>query len=192
VRASREVSSLLEEVAGGAARLSAIVQALKSYSYLDRAPEQNVDVRRGLDDTLLLLKAKLGGVEVVREYDPELPTIEALGAELNQVWTNLIDNAAAAVSERAGADARIVIRAAPGDNSVVVEIEDNGTGIKPEHRERIFDAFFTTKGPGAGTGLGLDISFRIVVHEHGGNLELVESQPGRTVFRVELPLELKK
>jgi signal transduction histidine kinase len=107
------------------------------------------------------------------------------------VWTNLIDNAAAAVQDKAGSDARIVIRANAGDDSIVVEIEDNGTGIKPEHRERIFDSFFTTKAPGEGTGLGLDISFRIVVHEHGGNLELVDSEPGRTVFRVELPRALR-
>lgn len=187
VRASGEVSSLLGEVAQGAARLSAIVQALKSYAYLDRAPEQTVDVRQGLDDTLLLLAGRLTGIDVVREYEPELPSIEAVGSELNQVWTHLIDNAAAAVQARVGADARIVIRARPGDDSVVVEVEDNGTGIPPEHRERIFDAFFTTKPPGAGAGLGLDMSFRVVVHEHRGILELVHSEPGRTLFRVELP-----
>jgi signal transduction histidine kinase len=186
--AAGEVRGLLREVTEGAARLSAIVRALKSYSYLDRAPVQSVDVGTGLDDTLLILKSKLSGIDIVREYAADLPLIEAAGSELNQVWTNLVDNAADAVRSSGRQDGRVIVRARAEGDALVVEVEDNGTGVPAEHRERVFDSFFTTKSPGSGTGLGLDISFRIVVQEHGGSLELAHSEPGRTVFRVELPL----
>ncbi len=190
VRASTDVRGLLHEVSEGSTRLSAIVQALKSYSYLDRAPEQSVDVRVGLDDTLLLMESTLAGIAIVRQYDAELPTIEALGSELNQVWTHLIDNAAAAVRASEDADGRIFVRASTTRDEIVVEVEDDGVGIPPDHQERIFDAFFTTKPPGSGTGLGLDICSRVVV-EHGGSLTLVHSEQGRTVFRVALPLDTR-
>ncbi len=183
---SVEIHGLLREVEEGAARLSAIVGALKSYSYLDQAPVQDVDVHRGIEDTLLILKGKLTDIAIVRDYDPGLPLIEAYGSELNQVWTNLIDNAADALADADEAP-QIILRTRPGDGTVVVEVEDNGPGIPPDVQKRIFDAFFTTKPPGSGTGLGLDIVYSIVVHRHGGDIE-VESEPGRTVFRVSLPV----
>ena len=189
VQASSEVQGLLLEVTEGTTRLSAIVKALKSYSYLDRAPVQPVDVRVGLDDTLLILKSKLAGITIAREYAADLPAIEAQGGELNQVWTNLIDNAADAVRSAGRADGRIALRTLVEGESLVVEVEDNGSGVAPEHRDRVFDSFFTTKPPGSGTGLGLDISFRIVVNAHGGSLQLAHSEPGRTLFRVALPLQ---
>ena len=148
-----------------------------------------MDVTDGLNDTLMLLEHKTKGIEVLREYADDLPVIEALGGELNQVWTNLIDNAVYAIGEADRADGRIVVRAAPADSGVVVEVEDNGPGIPKEIQKRVFDSFFTTKPPGSGTGLGLDISRNIVLQHHGGNLT-VDSEPGRTTFRVELPLRL--
>lgn len=186
VGADHEVSSLLHEVEEGTRRMSAIVRALKSYSYLDQAPMQVVDLVAGLEDTLLILKAKLGPIPVVREYADALPHVEGHGAKLNQVWTNLIDNAIDAVVESGRPDGRVVVRAFPGVESVVVEVEDNGKGLAPGAERRVFDSFYTTKPPGKGTGLGLNISYGIVVHEHRGDIT-VESEPGRTVFRVELP-----
>ncbi len=181
------LAALVREVEEGADRLSTIVRALKSYSYLDQAPVQHVDLTRGIDDTLLILKRKLGDVTVRREYADDLPTIEAYGSELNQVWTNVIDNAADAIHSADMVDGRITIRAFPRADGVVVEIEDNGPGIPPDLQPRVFDSFFTTKPPGSGTGLGLDISRSIVMTRHGGMID-VASEPGRTVFHVELPL----
>jgi signal transduction histidine kinase len=183
--ASAEAISLVREIVEGAERLSAIVGALKGYSHLDRAAVQNVDIRQGIDDTLIILKRKLDGIEVVRDY-PDTPVeLEVFASELNQVWTNLIDNAADALD--GVDDARITIRVARSDGGgVVVEIEDNGPGIPDDVLPRIFDAFFTTKPPGAGTGLGLDISQGIVADRHGGEMG-VESAPGRTRFAVVLP-----
>lgn len=186
VRADHEVSSLIHEVEEGTRRLSAIVRALKSYSYLDQGPVQDVDLTVGIEDTLLILKSKLSDIDVVQEYDEDLPHIQAYGGELNQVWTNLLDNAADAIHEAGGDDGRIVVRAFPAGEEVVVEVEDNGPGIPPESLHRVFDSFFTTKPPGSGTGLGLNITYAIVVHKHRGEIT-VESEPGRTVFRVELP-----
>jgi signal transduction histidine kinase len=180
------LAGLVREVEEGAERLSAIVGALKSYSYLDQAPVQNVDLTRGLDDTMLILKRKLADITVRREYAADLPTIEAYGSELNQVWTNLIDNAADAIHTAEMADGVITIRAQAQDEVVAVEVEDNGPGIPQDIRTRVFDSFFTTKPPGSGTGLGLDISRSIVMTRHGGLID-VTSEPGRTVFRVELP-----
>jgi signal transduction histidine kinase len=169
----------------GARRLSGIVRALRSYSYLDRAPVQDVDVVRGIEDTLTLLGHVTAGVRVVRDMDSALPPIVALGSELNQVWTNLIQNACDAL---AGIEEpTLTMRALRDGDRVVVEVEDNGPGIPPNVQERVFDAFYTTKAPGQGTGLGLQISHRIVVLEHRGELTLT-SQPGRTVFRVRLPI----
>ena len=173
------------EIAEGAVRIAEIVRALRSYSYLDRAPVQDVDVVGGIEDTLVLLGNVTRGVRIVREYEPGLPTITAVGGELNQVWTNLIANACDAL---AGASApRLTLRAARRDQDVVVEVEDNGRGIPSEVQGRVFDAFYTTKPPGQGTGLGLQISYRIVALEHGGDLTF-ESEPGRSTFRVALPI----
>ena len=173
------------QIAEGARRLSDVVGALRSYSYLDRAPVQDVDVVRGIEDTLVLLGHAARGVRVVREFDPDLPRIVALGSELNQVWTNLIHNACDALE--GSSDPTLTLRAFAEGDSVVVEVEDDGPGIPPAAQQRVFDAFFTTKPPGRGTGLGLQISYRIVVLEHRGDLTL-SSVPGRTVFRVTLPV----
>ena len=189
ISAAQEQLGLVHQIEEGTRRMSAIVKALKSYAYLDQAPVQNVDITAGLDDTLMLLEHKTKGIEVVREYVDGLPAIEALGGELNQVWTNLIDNAVYAIGESDREDGRIVVRAFTTDSGVVVEIEDNGPGIPDEIQKRVFDSFFTTKPPGSGTGLGLDISRNIVIQHHGGNLT-VDSEPGRTTFKVELPLRL--
>jgi signal transduction histidine kinase len=172
-------------VAGATRRLSDIVSVMVSHSYLDQAPVQDVDVVRGIEDTLVLLAHATGGIRVIREYDQELPRITAMGAELNQVWTNLIRNASDAL---AGVDdATLTLRVHGTADGVAVEVEDNGSGIPSELQERVFDAYFTTKPPGQGTGLGLQISYRIVVVEHGGDLTFA-SAPGRTTFRVTLPL----
>jgi signal transduction histidine kinase len=188
IRHEHDVASLLYEVEEGTRRVSAIVGALKSYVYLDQAPVQAVDLAKGIEDTMLILKAKLSGIEVRTEFAEDLPTIEGRGGELNQVWTNLLDNAAYAVDESGRPDGEIVIRAFGSNGSTIVEVEDNGVGIPPENLHRVFDSFFTTKPPGSGTGLGLQITHSIVVDGHGGSIS-VQSEPGRTVFRVELPTE---
>ena len=185
--AAHDQVAMLHQVEEGTRRMSAIVKALKSYAYLDQAPVQNVDLTAGLEDTLLLLSHKTKGVSVEREYAPDLPTIEALGSELNQVWTNLIDNALYAMESAETTSPQLRLRTMAAAGGVIVEIEDNGPGIPGDIQKRIFDSFFTTKPPGSGTGLGLDISRNIVIYHHGGNLT-VDSEPGRTVFRVELPL----
>ena len=183
--ASHSVDSLVNEIGQGAGRISDIVKALKSYSYLDQAPVQAVDIHEGLDNTLLILRNKLeAGIDVRREYAPDLPKIQAYGSELNQVWTNLIDNAADALEGQG----EITIRTRLDSERVVVEIEDNGPGIPEEIQPRIFDSFFTTKPPGKGTGLGLDISYNIVVQKHRGDVKLF-SEPGKTRFEVWLPLD---
>ncbi|MDJ0923625.1 MAG: ATP-binding protein [Acidimicrobiia bacterium] len=183
-----EADTLVAQIETGATRLSAIVGALKSYSYLDRAETQDVDIRQGLDDTLLILNHKLSEIEVRREYPDQPAAIRAYAAELNQVWTNLIDNAADALVSAGTRDPTITVRVAARDETAVVEIEDNGPGIPDEIVGRVFDAFFTTKPPGSGTGLGLDVSYGIVVHRHRGDIT-VDSVPGRTTFRVELPVD---
>jgi signal transduction histidine kinase len=189
------VYALLDEVNQGAGRISEIVKAVKSYSYLDQAPVQLVDVHEGIEDTLVILRHKLkGGVNVVKEYAPDLPRIEAYVSELNQVWTNLIDNAIDAMNGQGELRIRTYGQDKSGDggtySEIVVEISDNGPGIPPELQGRIFDAFFTTKEPGKGTGLGLHITYNIVVNRHRGDIK-VESLPGRTTFRVTLPAQLK-
>lgn len=184
--ATAKVETLLGEVRMAGDRISEVVGAVKSYAYLDQAPVQRIDVRRGLDDTLVILRHKLkAGIEVTRDYDPELPEIEAWGSELNQVWTNLIDNAADAMDGRGA----ISIRAEATDGSeVTVTICDTGPGIPPEIAAKIFEPFFTTKPPGVGSGLGLHISHNVVVR-HGGRID-VESEPGHTCFIVSLPVTL--
>ena len=180
------VSELLREINEGAGRMSEIVGALKSYTHLDQAPLQEVDVRKGLEDTLLILKTKLKEIDVELEFE-EVPKIMAYGSELNQVWTNLIDNAADAITTSGTENGTITLRTGADNGTVHVDVEDNGSGIDAADVDRIFDAFFTTKPPGSGTGLGLDISYSIVVHKHRGAIT-VDSEPGRTVFRVELPV----
>jgi signal transduction histidine kinase len=189
LHAAQDQLSMLHQIEEGTRRMAAIVKALKSYAYLDQAPVQNVDVTAGIEDTLLLLSHKAKGVAIDREYATGLPTIEALGSELNQVWTNLIDNALYALGESGTEHPHLTIRTMTTGDGVAVEVEDNGPGIPQDIQQRIFDSFFTTKPPGSGTGLGLDISQNIVVHHHRGSLT-VDSEPGRTVFRVELPLRL--
>lgn len=184
-----DVSNLLVEVAHGASRISDIVKALKSYSYLDQAPVQEVNVEEGLENTLIILRSKLKEIDVQREYDPDLPLIHAYGSELNQVFTNVLDNAADALEGKE--DGRIIIRTRQEADSVVVEIEDNGPGISQEAVSRIFDPFFTTKPPGKGTGLGLNISYNIVVHKHRGDLR-VSSEPGKTCFYISLPINFQE
>ena len=180
------VYSLLEEIAQGTGRIVDLVKALKTYTYLDRAPVQAVDVHEGLDSTLVMLRSKLkGGITVRREYAPDLPRIQAYASELNQVWTNIIDNAADAMEGKG----EIVLRTLREGEWVVVEIDDNGPGIPGTIQPNIFDPFFTTKPPGAGTGLGLNISHNIIVHKHGGTIT-VTSQPGKTRFVIKLPIQL--
>ncbi|MEX2655718.1 MAG: ATP-binding protein [Acidimicrobiia bacterium] len=188
--ADHEARSLLYEVEEGTRRMSAIVRALMSYSYLDRGTVQQVDLEKGIEDTLLILRPKLAGIDVITEFHPDLPQIHARGSELNQVWTNIIDNAAYSIST-SGTGGTVAIRAFPEADGVVVEIEDDGPGFTPEHRERAFDSFFTTKPPGAGTGLGLSITYGIVVDSHHGDIS-IESEPGRTVFRIVLPTTIEE
>jgi signal transduction histidine kinase/predicted CoA-binding protein len=187
--ANHLVWNRLAEISHGAGRISEIVKALKGYSYLDQAPVQDVDVHEGIDSTLVILRHKLkAGIKVTRDYAPDLPRISAWGSELNQVWTNILDNAADALADRIkDGSAEITIRTRREGDFVVVEIGDNGPGIPAEIQERIFEAFFTTKPPGKGTGLGLDISYRIVVHRHRGDIR-VTSRPGQTTFVVKLPI----
>ena len=187
--ATATVETLIGEVRMAGDRISEIVGAVKSYAYLDQAPVQRIDVRKGLDDTLVILrhKLKVGEIEVTRDYDPDLPEIEAWGSELNQVWTNLLDNAADAMDGRGA----ISIRAEqPDTDEVRVTICDTGPGIPPDVASKIFEPFFTTKPPGIGSGLGLHISHQVVVR-HGGRIDL-QTEPGRTCFIVTLPTTLPK
>ena len=180
--ASFTLNRLVEQIESGTSRIAGLVHAVKQYSYMDQAPEQEIDVHEGLENTLVMLHYRLKhGIEVVREYDRSVPRICARGSELNQVWTNLIDNAIDAMSGRG----KLLVRTAAEFGSVLVEIRDNGPGIPPEIRDRIFDPFFTTKPVGEGTGLGLDTVYRIV-QKHRGQIR-VDSEPGRTSFQVRLP-----
>jgi signal transduction histidine kinase len=182
-----ETELLMDEINDSTARISHLVDAAKQYSQLDRAPYQVADVHELLDSTLLMLSGKIGQqIKVVKEYDRTLPRIPAYPAELNQVWTNLIDNAVQAINS-VGGDGTLTVRTALDNDRLLVEFRDTGPGVPPDIRGRIFDPFFTTKPVGEGTGLGLDISWRIVVNKHHGTLQ-VESSPGDTRFQVLLPL----
>lgn len=186
---SFDVMGAIQNGLDGAERISALVQSMKSYSYMDRAAQQHVDIRDGIEDTLRLLTFKLKhGIKVERYYESNLPEILAFGSELNQVWTNLIDNAIDALGEGTpdGAPPKIIIRTCRKGQHLRVEIEDNGPGIPSELKNRIVEPFFTTKPMGKGSGLGLDVVRRIVENRHSGNL-MVESVPGRTCFVVMLP-----
>ncbi len=185
------VAGLLREAEAGLGRVSDLVEAAKSYSNMDRAPLVEVDVNEGIEQTLAVLGYKLGpDVEVAREYDPDLPRITAYGGELNQVWTKLIDNAIDAVSggDDGSGKGQVRLRTTCEGDGVLVEVADDGPGVPEDLQARVFEPFYTTKGVGAGVGLGLDVSYRIVVGRHGGDIRVV-SQPGDTRFQVRLPLE---
>ena len=182
-----ETELLMTEIEDSTTRISNLVGAAKQYSQLDRAPYQVADVHELLDSTLLMLGGKTGDrIKVVKDYDRTLPKIPAYPAELNQVWTNLIDNAVSAINSTGG-EGTLTVRTALVRDQLMVEFRDTGPGVPQEIRSRIFDPFFTTKPVGEGTGLGLDISWRIVVNKHHGTLQ-VESVPGDTRFQVLLPL----
>jgi signal transduction histidine kinase len=179
-----ETELLMNEIEDSTTRVSTLVGAAKQYSQLDRAPYQVIDVHELLDSTLLMLSGKFPpGITVVKDYYAGLPHIPAYAGELNQVWTNLIDNAVSAM----GGSGTLTVRTGMDRDQVFVEFGDTGPGVPPEIRERIFEPFFTTKPVGEGTGLGLDITWRIVVNKHHGGLTL-ESSPGDTRFRVRLPV----
>lgn len=179
------IFSLIEELTRGVSRISAIVQSLKSYSYMDQAPVQSIDIHVGLDNTLVMLQSKIKpGTRIHRHYASDLPCIQAYGSELNQVWTNIIDNALDIVD----GNGEITLRTQNAGSWIIVEIEDNGPGIPAEIQGKIFDPFFTTKPVGKGTGLGLTITYSII-DKHNGKIS-ARSKPGSTVFEVRLPLEL--
>jgi signal transduction histidine kinase len=180
-----ETESLLREILDATTRISELVGAARQYSQLDRAPYRYIDVHEGLDATLVMFGRKLGpdsGITIVKDYDRALPRIPAYPAELNQVWTNIIDNAIDAMGE----SGTLTVRTARADERVRVEFADTGHGIPPEVRKRIFEPFFTTKPVGRGTGLGLDVSYRVIVNRHHGDV-VVHSEPGQTRFQVFLP-----
>jgi signal transduction histidine kinase len=183
IAASVEVATLLNEIESGTSRISDLVRAIKEYTFMDQAPIQNVDIVKSLETTLTIMNHKLKrGVVVQRDYQSVPLLVNSFGSELNQVWTNIIDNAIDAM----GGKGELRVRTYREDDSVVVEIGDNGTGILPEVRSHIFEPFFTTKGVGEGTGLGLDTVQRIV-KKHRGNIQ-VSSKPGDTRFQVWLPV----
>jgi signal transduction histidine kinase len=173
----------LYEIQNTTERISQIVRAMKSYTYLDQAPLLEVDVHEGLENTLVIMEHKLKqGVTIKREYSPDLPHIEAYASELNQVWTNIIDNAVDAMNGKG----EITLRTFTQSDQVIVEIIDDGPGIPKDIQSRIYEPFFTTKPPGQGTGLGLHVTHDIIVNRHHGQL-LMESRPGETRFRIVLP-----
>jgi signal transduction histidine kinase len=183
IAASVEVATLLNEIESSTSRISDLVGAIKEYTYMDQTPVQNVDIVKSLETTLTIMNHKLKhGVVVRREYHKIPLLVNSFGSELNQIWTNLIDNATDAMNGKG----ELIVRTYREDNCVVVEIADNGPGILPEIRSHIFEPFFTTKGVGKGTGLGLDTVQRIV-KKHRGNIQ-VTSKPGDTSFQVRLPL----
>lgn len=175
-------AGLLNEIEQGTRRISELVTAVKGYTYMDQAPVQEVDIHQGLENTVTVMKHKLRNVTLIREYDPHLPQIRARGSELNQVWTNLLDNAIDATN----GEGTLWLITRHENSFVMVEVADDGPGIPPEAQARLFEPFYTTKEVGIGTGLGLDISYRIV-RQHNGTIE-VQSQPGHTRFIVRLPM----
>jgi signal transduction histidine kinase len=182
VASTLAVATLLSEIKESSRRISALVAAVKSYSQMDRASMQRIDVTDGLENTLVMLKHKIPtGVTVVRDYGTDVPPIEAHAGELNQVWTNLIDNALDAV----GGAGTVRLTTRVEQNDVVIEVGDTGPGMPPQVAARAFEAFYTTKDVGKGTGLGLDIAQRIIVERHGGTIT-IDSRPGETVLRVRL------
>jgi signal transduction histidine kinase len=171
------------EITDATGRIGTLVNAARQYSQLDRAPYQPSDLRVLIKSTLTMLSRKLEGIELVKDFDPELPLVPCYPAELNQVWTNIVDNA---VSAMAGSGT-LTVRTRRESDTAVVEISDTGPGIPEEVRPRIFEPFFTTKDVGEGTGLGLDITWRIVVSKHHGDIR-VHTSPSGTTFEIRLPL----
>jgi signal transduction histidine kinase len=178
---------LLNQIEQSTGRIAELVKAVKSYSYMDQSPMQEIDIHEGIESTLTMLGHKLKNVTLNRAFDRSIPHIMAYGSELNQVWTNLIDNAVDAVN----GTGKICVGTCREDNQLVVEIVDNGPGIPPNVQAHMFEPFYTTKAIGSGTGLGLIISNRIVADRHGGEIEF-ESKPGETRFKVRLPLDRKE
>jgi signal transduction histidine kinase len=177
--------SLMQEIGHGTGRITEIVRSLKSYSYVDKAPIQSVDLHKGLNDTLVMMRSQLkAGITVQRDYDENLPPFEAYGSDLNQVWTNLIDNSISSMNGQG----KIIIKTFREDSWAIVQISDTGHGIPEEIQAKIFDPFFTTKPPGEGTGLGLNISHNIIVQKHKGKIS-VNSKPGKTCFEIKLPIK---
>jgi signal transduction histidine kinase len=182
IAATAELANLLNTIENGTSRISSLVQTVKEYTNMDQAPVQNVDVVRSLETTLGILTHRLKPhINVKRDYQPIPLLVNTAGTELNQVWTNIIENAIDAMPGQG----ELQVRTFREDNFVVVEIGDNGSGIPPEIRPHIFDPFFTTKGVGEGTGLGLN-TVQTIVRKHGGNVQ-VDSKPGDTRFQVWLP-----
>jgi signal transduction histidine kinase len=186
LRAMMAGGELLREIEAGSERISELVGAIKRYTHMDKATSKKVDVHEGLNSTLIMLghKLKKGDVELVRDYEKDLPHVCGHAGELNQVWTNLIDNAIDAVDGQG----RITVRTASENGRVLVEVADDGPGIPEAVRKRIFEPFYTTKDVGKGTGLGLDISYRVVVEDHKGDIRVL-SEPGDTRFQVRLPVD---
>jgi signal transduction histidine kinase len=186
LRATMAGDELLREIEGGSARISELVGAIKTFTHMDKAATRKVDVHAGLNSTLIMLghKLKKGDVEVVRDYEKDLPHVCGHASELNQVWTNLLDNAIDAVDGQG----RITVRTATENGRVLVEVSDDGPGIPDDLRKRIFEPFYTTKDVGKGTGLGLDITYRVVVEDHKGDIRVL-SEPGDTRFQVRLPVD---
>ncbi|WP_250556293.1 ATP-binding protein [Pseudonocardia lacus] len=185
-----ETESLLREITDATARISDLVLAAKQYSQMDRAPYRIVDLHEGLDATLVMFGRKFSdesGIRMVKDYDRSIPQVPAYPAELNQVWTNIIDNAIDAMRGSGDGTGTLTVRTALDGDRVLVEIGDTGPGIPPEVRQRIFEPFFTTKPVGKGTGLGLDVSYRVIVSRHHGEITVV-SEPGDTRFQVRLPI----
>ena len=175
---------MLEEITQGTERITEIVRSLKSYSYMDKAKIQTVNIHEGINDTLVMLRNQLkDGIIVLKEFDENLPHIEVYGSELNQVWTNIIDNAISAMNGKG----KITIKTFMEDACIVVQIQDTGVGIPKEIHSKVFDPFFTTKPPGEGTGLGLNISYNIIVKKHNGKINFHSGKEG-TCFEIRLPL----
>jgi signal transduction histidine kinase len=188
VASTLTVATLLSEIKESSQRISALVAAVKSYSQMDRASMQRIDVTDGLESTVVMLAHKLpAGVTVLRDYGADVPEIDAQAGELNQVWTNLIDNALDAMD--GSGTLRLTTRAEQSD--VLIEVADTGPGMSPQVAARAFEAFYTTKDVGKGTGLGLDIARRIIVERHGGTIT-IDSRPGDNVLRVRLPVRSPK
>lgn len=185
LEATLTVNSLVTELEYSTSQISDLVGAIKSYSYVDRGAIQEIDLHEGLDNTLKILHHKLKyGVKVNREYSPDLPQVSAYGGELNQVWTNLIDNAIDAMNGQG----ELTVRTNLENNCVLIEIIDDGVGIPEEMQSKIFEPFFTSKAAGQGSGLGLDISRSIIVKKHKGNIRF-QSEPGKTMFQVRIPIK---
>jgi|SRR5579871_989707 len=183
IAASLAIGSLLDEIEHSSTRITELVRAVKEYTYMDQGPQQEIDIHHGLENTLVMLRYRLKhGIEVKLDFDRTLPRVCAHGSELNQVWTNLVDNAVDAMNGKG----ELRVRTARELDRALIEIADNGPGIPPEILDHIFEPFFTTKGVGNGTGLGLETARRIV-REHGGEIT-VQSAPGATRFQVRLPL----